>query len=387
MRCFSPDERGHRRMRSSTRTSTRFVSVLVVSFMLIAATQALSTSSSSSTPASSASNDVKPILVVGATGKVGRKVVQKLLGMNRPVRALVRNPQKAAEIFGTRSSLEYPPLEVVVADLGRYEDYEDVLDCAVEGCSAVVSVSGAIRFAKLSDFLLPWRLFQTDVSSWADRDHPYFANYLAQKKLLELAQKHRVGRFVRLTGLGLAYSAFVPFAILFNSLLSFTNRYGMLCEQALAEQSGNCVVPYVILRPGGLAEDERTTQTVNVQVEPTGKLPYPGRIGRSDVAELAVQACMVLPTEGKAAQSYTLASRWCGEDVKPKPQGTKEDGFPTARECLEELVSSGAVSPPPPRKMKPYAVAVSLVAYPILFLTGKFVWWLATLALGLVMGR
>jgi FlaA1/EpsC-like NDP-sugar epimerase len=115
MRCFSPDERGHRRMRSSTRTSTRFVSVLVVSFMLIAATQALSTSSSSSTPASSASNDVKPILVVGATGKVGRKVVQKLLGMNRPVRALVRNPQKAAEIFGTRSSLEYPPLEVVVA--------------------------------------------------------------------------------------------------------------------------------------------------------------------------------------------------------------------------------------------------------------------------------
>ena len=49
--------------------------------------------SRSSTSLKSSSNDSnssgKPILVVGATGKVGQKVVKQLLDMKVPVRALV----------------------------------------------------------------------------------------------------------------------------------------------------------------------------------------------------------------------------------------------------------------------------------------------------------
>jgi len=41
-----------------------------------------------------------PVLVVGATGGVGRRVVQKLLAADRPVRALIRNRIKAQELFG-----------------------------------------------------------------------------------------------------------------------------------------------------------------------------------------------------------------------------------------------------------------------------------------------
>ena len=41
----------------------------------------------------------KPILVVGATGQVGRKVVQQLLEQNKTVRALVRNRSKAEALF------------------------------------------------------------------------------------------------------------------------------------------------------------------------------------------------------------------------------------------------------------------------------------------------
>jgi nucleoside-diphosphate-sugar epimerase len=295
----------------------------------------------------------KPVLVVGATGRVGRRVVQKLIGRNKPVRALVRNPQKAQELFGTSTSLQYPKLEIIIADMSRPEDYAQVLDDAVKGTDAIISVMGAVRFAQLSDFL-PWRLFGGyDVNSWADRSHPYYGNYLGQKKLIELAEKYKVQRFVRLTGLGLAYSAFNPLTILFNSLLSITNRYGILCEQALASSK----VPYVVLRPGGLISDGRDYELANLQLDASGKLPYPGRIGRSDVADLAVEA-LLLPS----SKSLTLACRWCGEGIRPKSQGSKSDGVPTAKEGLARLVSANTMPLAPP-VMKPYALAVGLAVY------------------------
>jgi hypothetical protein len=102
--------------------------------------QSLLVASSSSANNDAAQVAVQPTLVVGATGRVGRLVVQQLLGQNRPVRALVRDAAKAQQIFGTTTSLEYPPLEIVVADLGEIEEYEDVLDKAVQGCGSIVSV-------------------------------------------------------------------------------------------------------------------------------------------------------------------------------------------------------------------------------------------------------
>lgn len=335
------------------------------------------TFSSSEGGANAASADkAKPILVVGATGRVGRRVVQRLLGEGRPVRALVRNPDKAKEIFGTATKLEYPPLEIFVADLGDYERYENVLDKAVSGCDCIISMMGVVRFAKLSDFL-PWRLFNWDVSSWAGRDHPFYGNYLGQKKLIELAERHKIKRFVRLTGLGLANSPFNPFSILFNTLLSFNNRYGSLCEQALAASK----VPYVVLRPGGLAEDARDTNTTNIQVEASGVLPFPGRIGRSDVAALALAACN-LPQD----KNFILACRWCGDNIKPQPQGKKSDGQATADECIRHLIDTKATSPLPSPKLKPYAFPVAVVVYSSLALALKLVWSLWNLALTLLHG-
>ncbi|GKY98534.1 hypothetical protein MPSEU_000810500 [Mayamaea pseudoterrestris] len=298
-------------------------------------------------------NENKPYLVTGATGRVGRLVVQKLLSEGRPVRALVRSRSKAQSIFGTSDELAYPSLKIIKADLGRYDEYQSVLDEAVEGCEAIISVNGCSRFSEWSDFL-PWRLFcGPDVSSWAGRDHPYYINYLAQKKLIDLAKKHNVNRIVRLTGLALAYSEFNPFTILFNILLSLNSRYHTLCEAELAKSG----IPYVILRPGGLATDARDMETTNLQVDPSGKLPLPGRVGRGDVADLAIEACH-LP----ASNSYTLACRWCGDGVKPKPQGKKGDGYASAKECLQHVVDSSATALPPP-KLKMYALPVGIVVY------------------------
>jgi nucleoside-diphosphate-sugar epimerase len=137
------------------------------------------------------SSSPSPVLVVRATGRVGRQVVAQLLSQNRPVRALVRNPTKAQELFGQKGSSMHPKLKVVVADISRYKDFDEVLDKAVEGCGSIISVSGSMRVSHLTDFF-PWRLFRADVSSWAGRDHPYYANYLGQKRLINFADKHKV---------------------------------------------------------------------------------------------------------------------------------------------------------------------------------------------------
>jgi uncharacterized protein YbjT (DUF2867 family) len=67
---------------------------------------------------------VHPVLVTGATGRVGRTVVAELLGAGVPVRALTRRPA-AAELPAT--------VEVVAGDLTVPES----LDAALQGVSAV----------------------------------------------------------------------------------------------------------------------------------------------------------------------------------------------------------------------------------------------------------
>ena len=326
---------------------------------------------SSSLPAEK--NDaVQPVVVVGASGRVGRQVVEQLLEQNVTVRAVVRNVSKAEHILPTSS----PLLSMYQADLGRYEEYADVLDKAVEGSSAIVSVMGAVRLSKITDWL-PWRIF-SNKANWADRSHPYYGNLLGQKCLLELAEKHKVSRFVRLTGLGLAHSPFHPFAVLFNALLSFNNRWGLLTEHVMYQST----VPTLVLRPGGLAEDERDIATTNVQVDISGKLPYPGRIGRADVAALAVAAVTL---KQELPSKLTLACRWCGTGVKPRPQGTKDQGYATALECLTAVANAGESSPAPPVS-KPYGIAVALTVYGATFLAYKvskaFLCFLRRLVLG-----
>src|SRR5437899_2214585 len=65
-----------------------------------------------------------PVLVTGATGRVGRAVVARLLDAGVPVRALTRRPAQAG----------LPPaVEVVAGDLTVPES----LDAALQGVSAV----------------------------------------------------------------------------------------------------------------------------------------------------------------------------------------------------------------------------------------------------------
>ena len=72
------------------------------------------------------------ILVVGATGNVGREVVRQLASAGAPIRALVRDPARASHI-------RLPGVDVIVGDLARPES----LDAALSGVDRVFLASPA----------------------------------------------------------------------------------------------------------------------------------------------------------------------------------------------------------------------------------------------------
>ena len=92
-------------------------------------------------------------------------------------------------------------------------------------------------------------------------------------------------------------------------------------------------------------------------------LPPPARVGRSDVASLAIAACD--PTILPSNDSFTLAVRWVGE-VAPNNQGTKEDGCDSPEACLKGVAdesAKGIIKFAKPKGIKPYGAAVGFFFY------------------------
>jgi uncharacterized protein YbjT (DUF2867 family) len=143
------------------------------------------------------------ILVTGATGFIGPKVVHALRARGLPVRALVRDRAKGRQ-------LESWGAELAVGDMTRPE----TLRAAVEGCEAVVHLV-SIRTGRRRDF---------EAISQGARD------------LLEAAKAAGVGRFVHMSasGVGEATKDLTPYY-----------RAKWETEQAV-EGSG---IPFVIFRP------------------------------------------------------------------------------------------------------------------------------------------
>jgi uncharacterized protein YbjT (DUF2867 family) len=77
------------------------------------------------------------VLVVGATGSIGRLVVDEALRQGHAVRALVRSPDKAKDLP--------PAAQVVLGDLTR----PDTLSRAVDGADAIVFTHGSDGAGKI----------------------------------------------------------------------------------------------------------------------------------------------------------------------------------------------------------------------------------------------
>ncbi|MXZ28645.1 MAG: SDR family oxidoreductase [Gammaproteobacteria bacterium] len=197
-----------------------------------------------------AEGDMKPlVLVAGATGKTGVLVVQQLKAKGYPVRAFVRNAQKAADRLG-------PDIEAVVGDLRDPASIAATLD----GVNVVVNAAG-------SGVPAP------------DDNMPEHVDFEGARNLADAAAAAGVGHYVLISSMGATQDDH-QLNRLFNNILIW-KRKG---EEAVAASG----IPYTIIRPGGLNDGPGNEQTVIFE---QGDLPgLEKAISRADVARVTVAA-------------------------------------------------------------------------------------------------
>jgi hypothetical protein len=372
------------------------------------------------------------IVVLGASGRIGRLVIRQLLEMphlDANIVAFVRDFDKASRVLYddvlvacAKRNKRGPRLQIVVGDLVPSEDLpgyteeesekawlaraesaaifygknvvefdnqvdddvssdDEALESAIQDCTTIINCVGSVRPTNVwTDFLARplSRLLRSDVSGWCrDCRHPYYVHYQVTQKVLLLAeteQRRREAlaisasidsegacteqistvpriRLIRISDLCVVQSPWYLVPIVTNMLRSMVLRYQELAEKAM---EASTVIDTVTLRPGDLVNDERDITTTTLQVASCGSVPCPARVGREDVAALAVAAALFDSTAEKygkdsavrrnnssvvAAQKpfhYTFACRWASEEMDPyPPQGQMADGHAIAHDALQ----------------------------------------------------
>jgi len=191
----------------------------------------------------------KPILVAGATGGVGKQVVQKLLAKGKPVRVLVRDYEAARAAFS--DNVEY------IAGEAREPD---TLRPAVADVEAAICAIGA----------------EGDPDP---NNTPQTVDYEGVRNLVEAAKAAGVEHFVLVSWLGATHPDHPLNRALENVLLWKSKGEDSLRASGLS---------YTIIRPGALVDEAGGMHALRVNQGDARE--FTGSISREDVAELCVQA-------------------------------------------------------------------------------------------------
>jgi uncharacterized protein YbjT (DUF2867 family) len=185
------------------------------------------------------------ILVVGATGETGRRIVPAAIAQGHRVRACVRDAEAARSILPAET-------EIVV---GNVLDRSS-LSRAIAGCEAVICATGARP--------------SFDITG------PFQVDYLGTRNLVDVAKSAGVGAFVLVSSL--CVSRLLHPLNLFWLVLFWKQQ-----AETYLQQSG---LPYTIVRPGGLRSEDAETPIVMQGADTL----FEGSIPRSQVAKIAVAA-------------------------------------------------------------------------------------------------
>ena len=192
------------------------------------------------------------ILVIGATGNVGSKLVEQLATMGHQVRALVRHPEKA-------TCIQELGVDIVPGDL----ECRDMLDAALKGVEKV--------------FLL-------------SPDDPRQGEL--QGNLIEAAQRGAVRQVVKLS----AFTA-AP-----DSPVSFAKWHWQTEQQLLASGLAS-----TILRPTLYMQNLVTFFAQSIAAQGLFVLPMKeGKVSQVDARDIAAVAARVLTEEGHEGKTYTI---------------------------------------------------------------------------------
>lgn len=212
------------------------------------------------------SSPTETVLVVGATGSIGKFVVQDMLARGHRVRGLTREPAKA------RAAL--PNVEWMQGDLREPRTLED----AVRGCQRIVYAAGS--------------------RSWADPTNtPEKVDYGGVAALADLSKQHGVKRLVVISSAGVTQA--LPGA-------SEHLRNVLHWKRKAEEHVRASGVEYAILRPLGMYD------------EPGGKLGVAllqgdvvrasVTISRQDLASVASEAAFHPDARNKTFELFNAAT-------------------------------------------------------------------------------
>jgi len=185
------------------------------------------------------------VLVAGATGQTGRRIVQELVQRDIPVRAMVRDLDVARTILP-------PQAELVLGDVLK----PDSLSSALTDCTVLLCATGA--------------------KPGFDPTAPYKVDYEGTKNLVDAARAKEIEHFVLVTSL--CVSQFFHPLNLFFLILVWKKQ-----AEAYLQQSG---LTYTIVRPGGLKNEDNTDTVVMSAADSL----FEGSIPRAKVAQVCVEA-------------------------------------------------------------------------------------------------
>ncbi|MBD2437692.1 NAD(P)H-binding protein [Nostoc sp. FACHB-110] len=183
--------------------------------------------------------------VAGATGETGRRIVQELVARNIPVRALVRDIQKAKAILP-------PDAELVAGDVLQPETLATAL-----GDSTVL-------------------LCATGARPSFDPTGPYKVDFEGTKNLVDAAKAKGIEHFILVSSLCTS-QLFHPLN-LFWLILVWKKQ-----AEEYIQKSG---LTYTIVRPGGLKNEDNSDAIVMQSADTL----FEGSLPRQKVAQVCVEA-------------------------------------------------------------------------------------------------
>lgn len=183
--------------------------------------------------------------VAGAAGQTGRRIVQELVKRQIPVRAMVRNVEKAQQILPAE-------VELVIGDVLKPSE----LEAAIGDSTVVISATGA--------------------APSFDPTGPYKVDFEGTKNLINAASTKGIQQFVMVSSLCTS-QLFHPLNLFWLILVWKKQAEEYLQRSGLA---------YTIVRPGGLKNEDSLDAIVMSKADTL----FDGSIPRSKVAEVCVEA-------------------------------------------------------------------------------------------------
>ena len=250
------------------------------------------------------------VFLTGATGFVGRHMLQRLLAEGHAVRALVREPQKT-------SSAERAKAELVYGDIVEGTG----LDPGMQGCDAVIHLVGIIVEKGMNTF---------------ERVH-----HLGTRNVVEAAKRTGIKRLVQMSALGVRADGVAPYQ---------TTKWR---GEEEVRQSG---IPFCILRPSlifGEGDGFVTQMMATMRSAPLFR-PVPGD-GTPKFRPIAIEdvtTCFARALTYEAATNQTV--NLGGADEL------------TLNEVLAEIARCAGVRKPPVHIPMPLMMAGATVAQKLL---------------------